>query len=176
MKTRLILGFSGLLLLLGGLFWHFRHADETRRQALQSLSTLADSLQANDSARLLQTVVMPAALQDRTVAEQTEFLTKALRDEISAEGLAVLQRDGEFGSLTNLFPTEGSVWASQAGVRPEDCVAFKLERNGLRTEVVLARQSTLNTQPPVRGAQFRVIRCNNVVAPAVIQLSTKAQP
>jgi hypothetical protein len=42
---------------------------------------------------------MSAAVSGKTAAEQTEFLCKALADEISPEGLAVLKRDGQFGSL-----------------------------------------------------------------------------
>jgi hypothetical protein len=152
MKPRLILGVGGLLILLGGLVWHFHCAGEPRRQAIQALSTLNASLQSNDAEKLLQTIASPAPLRNRTAAEQTEFLTKALRDEISTEGLAVLQREGEFGPLTKLFPGEGILWADQAGVRPADCFAFKLENNGFRSEVVLLQS----------GETYRVVRCNNV--------------
>ncbi len=57
-----------------------------------------------------------------------EFLTKALRDEISAEGIGALKKDGAFGPLRKMFPTEAETWANQAGVKAEDCVAFKMER------------------------------------------------
>lgn len=67
-------------------------------------------------------------------------------------GLAVLQREGEFGTLSDLFPAEASTWAEQAGVKPEDCVAFKLDNNGSRSEVVLVRNNE----------NFHIVRCNNV--------------
>ena len=64
----------------------------------------------------------------------------------------MLQREGSFGLLRTLFPAEAEKWAKQAGVKPEDCVAFKMERTGVRAEVVLLRE----------GQTLRVVRCNNV--------------
>jgi len=173
MKTHWTLGFAGLLLLVGGGGWYFHHADKPRRDAIQTLSVLSESLKAGDSTRLLQTVAMPATLRDRTPGEQFEFMAKALREEITPDGLALLQREGQFGTLTNLFPGEGILWAEQADVCPEDCVAFKFERNGLRTEVVLAKPSSLNSQPPT---PFQIVRCNNVTASAPVQVSTVEKP
>ena len=133
----------------GYLYWQH---DRPRRNAAQAISRLASALINPNSAELLDTVLIPAAIQGRTSAEQLEFLTKALRDEISAEGLAVLRRQGDYGSLEKLFPQEAAAWAGQAGVQPGDCVAFRLERNGVRAEVVLIQE----------GQAYRVLRCNNV--------------
>jgi len=119
---------------------------------MQCLRSIAAALNAGTADDLLQTVVLPAAVSGRTSAEQTEFLSKALRDEISAEGLAVLRREGKFGPLQELFPQEAATWAAQAGVKPEDCVAFRMERDSIRAEVVLVRE----------GNTHRVVRCNNV--------------
>ena len=145
----------------GGIYYLCRQA-APRRQSLATLERLQQALASANSASILDTISLPAAIKDRTAAEQTEFLTKAMHDEISTEGLAVLRRDGQFGPLTNLFPTEAKAWAKQAGVKAEDCVALKLERNGLRTEVVLVKPSTLNSQPSTREASYRIVRVNNV--------------
>lgn len=160
MKTRIILGGFGLLLLVAGGSWYFYRSGEPRRQAVQTLSVLNASLQSNDVEKLLQSIALPAALSDRTPAEQTEFLTKALRDEISAEGLDALRRKGQFGALSHLFADEASAWAEQAGVKPEDCVAFRMERNSIRAEAVLVRE----------GETYRVVRCNNVKQMAAAKL------
>ena len=61
------------------------------------------------------------------------FLPKGLRSYGMKEGL--------FGPLQEMFPQEAAAWAAQAGVKVEDCVAFKLEQNGLRAEVVLKLSS-----------------------------------
>lgn len=137
--------------------WRWKQ-DEPRRTAIHALAGFTAALNTGDSDTLLKTVVLPAAVQGRTAPEQAEFLTKALRDEISPEGLEVLRQQGQFGPLTNIFPAEAQAWASQAGVKPEDCVAFKLERNGLRAEVVLA----INSERKTRNAKLRIVRCNNV--------------
>jgi hypothetical protein len=89
--------------------------------------------------------------------EQTEFITKALRDELSAEGLEALRKGAQFGPLKELFPAEADAWASQAGVKAEDCVGLRMERNGIRAEVVLVRSPNHESRPP-----FRIVRCNNV--------------
>jgi hypothetical protein len=92
------------------------------------------------------------------------FIRKALRDEISPEGLVLLKKEGTFGPLTTVFPKEATNWAAQAGVKPEDCLAFRLDRtNSLRAEVVLAR---VPDSPPATRASllpsFRILRCNDV--------------
>ena len=129
-----------------------RKDGQPRRLAIQTLGGLDTAIRTGNSADLLNAICIPAAIQGRTAPEQAQFLSKALADEISSEGLAVLQREGSFGLLRTLFPAEAEKWAKQAGVKPEDCVAFKMERTGVRAEVVLLRE----------GRTLRVVRCNNV--------------
>ena len=123
-----------------------------RREALQALENLHATLMTGSANLALEQVLLPQALQDRTRAEQGEFLVKALHDEITPGGLQALKQRATFGSLTNLFPGEASKWAAQAGVQPEACVAFRLDHPEFRTEVVLLKQ----------GERLRVLRCNNV--------------
>jgi hypothetical protein len=149
---------GALLLIIAGGFWLRWKAGEPRRFALQTLGQLDAALRTGNSADLLKLICTPAAIQGRTAPEQAQFLTKALADEISPEGLVVLQRQGTFGPLTNVFPAEAEKWAKQAGVRAEDCVAFKLERRGLCAEVVLAQDSALRTP----HSPSRIVRCNHV--------------
>jgi hypothetical protein len=153
---------SGILL-----FWHWK-TGAPKRAALASLQTFDQALNKGDAAAVLQILVLPQVVQGKTPAEQNEFLFKALRDEISAEGLAELSQRGQFGPLTNIFPQEAAQWASQAGAKPEECVAFRLDRtNGFRAEVVLHRPSTLDSRP---STPFKIIRCNNVKAMARLKL------
>ncbi len=166
MRAWRTLGISLLLLIVAGGVWLWWKKDEPRRTALAPLQNLANALHRGDSTKLLEAVSIPEAIRGRTTAEQAEFLNKALRDEISPEGLKVLRREGEFGSLTNLFPAEAKIWAEQAGVNPEDCVAFKLERNGLRAEVVLAYDSALRAP----NSALKIVRCNNVKQLAAAKL------
>lgn len=158
MKVGRIIGLLILLLCVGGVSWHFWKKAEPRRDSLQALRQFNDALASGNAAKILELVSLPSALIGRTAAEQSEFLSKALRDEISTEGLGVLQREGQYGSLTNIFPAEAAAWAKTANVPVQDCVAFKLERNGLRAEVVLAYNSPLHTPQ----SKLRIVRCNNV--------------
>lgn len=151
-KAARILGVLALVLVVAVVVWLRWKGAEPRRLAIRTLGQLDAALHTGNSPDLLKLICTPAAIQDRTTPEQAEFLTKALSDEISPEGLAVLQRDGAFGSLTNIFPAEAEKWARQAGAKAEDCVAFKMERAGIRAEVVLLRE----------GQAFRIVRCNNV--------------
>lgn len=152
MRTWRIIAVGALLLIFAGGSWLRWKAEEPRRSALRSLARFDNALRTGHSADLLNSICLPAAIQGRTAPEQAQFLTKALADETSPEGLAVLQREGAFGALTNIFPAEAENWARQAGVKPEDCVAFKMERAGIGAEVVLLRE----------GQAFRIVRCNNV--------------
>ena len=126
--------------------------DAPRRNSLTALQNLRAALTSNDSGSLLNSIALPQALQSRTAPEQVEFLRKALQDEISDEGVAALKSRGKFGPLNQVFPKEGEIWARQAGLKPEDCLAFKMERTGIRAEVVLVHE----------GQSYRVVRCNNV--------------
>ncbi len=162
MSPKLKCGIALLFLSLVGLGVYWWIHDAPRRASLDSLVRLETAVHSGSGAELLNLVVLPAAVRSRAAPEQSEFLTKALNDEISPEGLAALSQRGTYGPLKMLFPAEAESWADQAGVHPDDCVAFKLERNGLRAEVVLVK-------PPPRGSQiynpdtpYRIVRLNNV--------------
>jgi hypothetical protein len=172
MKTKLTSTFALVLvaLIAASLYWWIH--DAPRRESLNSLTRLDTALHSANRAELLNLLVMPAAVRDRTAPEQSEFLTKALNDEISPEGLTILRKHGDYGSLREVFPAEAETWANQAGVDLDECVAFRLERNGLRAEVVLLKPSTLNVQPSTGEAPYRIVRVNNVKQMADSNLST----
>jgi hypothetical protein len=152
MKRGLFIGIGLLLVFVVGLLWVRWRQDEPRRISLNTLQTLAQALDTGQAGALLSSLTLPQALQGRTPQEQVEFITKALRDEISPEGIIVLKRQGAFGPLEKLFPADAEAWAKQAGVSPNECVAFRLEKNGLLAEVVLH----------IHEKSCRVVRCNNV--------------
>lgn len=160
MKAWRIIGVVVLAVATACFLWLKWKQDEPRRHAYQAVQSFAAALNSGDADSLLQSVVLPTAVSGRTAAEQIEFLTKALRDEISPEGLAVLRQQGKFGSLQESFPAEAASWAAQAGVKPEDCVGFRLEWDSIRAEVVLVRE----------GDDYRVVRCNNVKQLAAAKL------
>jgi hypothetical protein len=134
-----------------GIFIFWQHG-QPRRDALQSISRLASNLANPQGSELLDTVLMPVAIRSQTPAEQQEFIAKALADEISSEGVLALKHHAEFGPLKSVFPDQAAAWSYQAGVNSDDCVAFKMERVGIRAEVVLLHE----------GQTYRVLRCNNV--------------
>ncbi len=160
MKRGRAIGIGLLLVLVIGFLWIRWQQDEPRRISLNALQTLAHALDAGQADTLLGSLELPQALQGRTSQEQVEFITKALRDEISPEGITVLKRNGAFGSLEKIFPADAEVWAKQAGVSPAECVAFRLEKNGLLAEVVLH----------LHEKNCRIIRCNNVKQMVVANL------
>ena len=148
-KRIAILAASALIAGFCVLFWH---KGEPRRAALKSISKLASNLANPNSSELLDNIVIPAAVSDRTPAEQREFIIKALADEISPEGVQALKQHAQFGSLKSVFPGDFSKWCDQVGANPDDCVAFKMERAGVLAEVVLVRE----------GEIYRIVRCDNV--------------
>lgn len=141
-------------LIMLGIWMGYRwQQDAPRRFCLKTLAELQTATVSGNPEGLLRQLVLPQALQGRTTAEQVEFITKVLRDEVSPAGIAYLKAHGTFGPLPQLFPAECERWSTQAGVDPGRCVAFKMQQRDLRTEVVLLRD----------GAGYRVVRCNNVV-------------
>lgn len=147
-----------VVVMAAAVFIWIQHQDTPRKACLRTAVQFQTALQSGDSKKLLEVVALPAAIADRTAVEQSEFLRKALADEISPEGLDVLQRDAEFGPLAKVFPNEASSWAAQAQVNVDDCVAFKLERNGVRAELVLIRKPGEGDAP----STYRIVRCDNV--------------
>lgn len=146
--------------------------DAPRRQSLASLTRLDGALHSTNRAELLELVIIPAAVQSRSAPEQSKFLAKALNNEISDQGLAELRKAGDYGTLKRIFPTEAEAWARVAGVHPDDCVAFKLERNGVRAEVVLLKPSNYETEATHGKAPYRIVRVNNVKQMADLKSST----
>ena len=140
---------TSLIAGMGVLVW--QHV-QPRRVAIIEVSKLADNLANNRGAELLDTILIPVAIQSRTPSEQEQFLAKALADEISSAGVESLKRHAKFGTLKAIFPIEAAAWCSQAGVNEDDCMAFRMERNGIRAEIVLVRE----------GSNFRVLRCKDV--------------
>ncbi|MBL9146094.1 MAG: hypothetical protein JNM99_20600 [Verrucomicrobiaceae bacterium] len=76
-----------------------------------------------------------------------------LAGEVSAEGMDILVKEGVFGPLSNVFPTEQARWCKAFNVRSEDCIAFKLVRDNLTAELVLHRES---------DGSYRVLRANDI--------------
>jgi hypothetical protein len=142
------------LLVIGGAVWFCccRKSDKLRRDSIHNLESFSNALQMKNSEAILKKVALPRTLRNHTIAEQTEFLTKALQNEISESGIEALKEHAAFGPLSKEFPNEAGRWAEQAGVKPEDCVAFKMQRDGVRAEVVLVHE----------GNSYRILRCNNV--------------
>ena len=153
MRSNSIYWAGGLLVLFVVCLLGYRwQQNELRRQCLAALVDFRTALNSPDSARLLAKIAIPAAIRGRTVQEQSEFVRKALRDEISEDGLRLIAQRGTFGPLAKIFPLEGPGWAQQAGVDLDNCSAFKFEDRGLRSEVVLEAY----------GNAYRIVRCNNV--------------
>ena len=101
---------------------------QPRREAVLAVSKLADNLANHRGSELLETIVIPAAIRSQTPGEQQEFITKALADEISPDGVLAMKQHAEYGPAKSIFPAEIATWCQQAGVNSDDCVAFKMER------------------------------------------------
>ena len=127
-------------------------ADTDLGDAVAAITELDAALRDPAGADILERVLVPAALAGRTAREQADFVRKALRDEVSAEGIDLLKETGSFGPLAEVFPGKADRWADLFGVNPTNCVAFRADRDGFRAEVVLLRED----------GGLRVLRCNNV--------------
>ena len=97
-------------------------------------------------------VAMPAVYRQRTIQEQDDFIRKALKDEISEDGLRTLVEIGDYGQLREMFPAQAEAWTKPHGINPGECVAFRASRGNLHVELVLH----------VTQSGYRIVRCNNV--------------
>ncbi len=152
MKKKTIAVLVLTLVVVGISYRYYKRSHSPRAEAIQVAKLLNQALETNDADILLELISLPPAYAGRTDAEKIEFLTKALRNEISEEGLRRLMKNGEFGALLDVFPETGNEWAGKAGVDAGDCVAFRLEGNGIRSELVICTNTTPN----------RIVRANNI--------------
>jgi hypothetical protein len=144
------------------LWYAIQRQGEVRRACVGCLRQLSETLEGGEPSRLLSLVALPEVVRGRSPAEQAEFLSKALREEVSLEGVRVLEREGWFGSSAELFPEEAEAWARQGGVETSDCVAFRMEKENLRCEVVLAKVIPSDEESSSGGVSYRILRVNNV--------------
>ena len=143
---------AALVLTLICLLGYSWKKNEPKRRCVEALQAFRVALDSPDSEYLLRLIAAPQAVQGKMPREQAEFIRKALKSEISEDGLRLVAKRGSFGSLNQIFPDEGLAWAKQAGVNPDNCVAFRFNGKSTRTEVVFE----------VEGHAYRIVRCNNV--------------
>ncbi len=133
--------------------WRQSKATSAGRPALAHARQLARVLETpTRDSRLRDMVVVPGVCRNRTSQEQEDFLRKALKDEVSEDGLDVLASTGVFGPLREVFPEEAHEWTGPHGLDPAECVAFRATKGALRAELVLH----------VAEDDYRVVRCNNI--------------
>ena len=125
---------------------------EPQRNAINLALDVCVQLNSASDGDLLKKVALPPAYKNRTDVEKLEFMRKALRNEISKEGLKRLRRKGEFGPLLEIFPENGKEWAAKAGVSPESCVAYRLEKGEFDAQLVICTSMVPN----------RIVRVNNI--------------
>jgi hypothetical protein len=143
----------GVLVVCGAFFALSRYrSDEPRRDALAVISEIERALTSSEVSKTMPLLELSPSAAARSPQDQTQWIADVLRDEVSAAGLVELRRHARFGPLAEVFPEEGKRWAEAAHLTVERCVAFRMERDGIRAEVVLHQTST----------GFRVLRCNNV--------------
>lgn len=125
---------------------------DSKRSSLKALSRLEELVSDSNQVIPQDLVILPESAKSKPHAEANQWLREVLRDELSNDGIRELRRSARFGSLTTVFPERASTWAEAAGASPDDCYAFRMDRNGVTAEVVLV--------PGPNG--FRISRCNNV--------------
>lgn len=136
---------------IGLYFWSsFNFA--TRETSLLVARQLSECIESGDLGRAKSLLKLPVSMGGKTSEEQERLMSDVLKAEVSQNGLLAINRHGRFGLLREVFPDEAEAWAKAFSVNADDCVAFSMQRNGLRAELVLWNNN----------GEFRVLRCNNV--------------
>ncbi|MBN2563472.1 MAG: hypothetical protein JXQ75_21345 [Phycisphaerae bacterium] len=101
---------GAMLLLLSGMLlyvWFGNRARDPRLCATDVLVQLDKAIrEPANSERLPAQIVLPPSVATRTIAEQVDFARKALRDEISHEGIEALRQHAQFGQALDVFPDQ----------------------------------------------------------------------
>ncbi len=107
-------------------------AEPSKEAVVGLMSDLVDALESENYARAAEYLVFPP--------EQTSNVTRELsrwieRREVSRAGIAVLEANGEYGPLAEIFKDRGAQWAERAGVPLDQAWGLKYEN----AEVAVAR-------------------------------------
>jgi hypothetical protein len=150
-KRRIFSTIVFLALLGAGIKWLSQK--RIRDDICHTMNRLNSAVDTADRKVLAELISSPAYLLEKAPEERGLLMMDLLKDEISKEGIEILMREGKYGALQEIFPNEATPWAKSFDVNPEDCVAFRLNRNDLTAELVLHRQT---------DGSFRVLRCNDI--------------
>ena len=101
---------------------------------------------------ILDLVAVPPSIVAQSKTDQSVAIRDFLKDEFSPDGLEALRKGAVFGPLVDVFPEDGKRWAESVGIPTAECVAFRMDRNKIRAEVVLYQTPT----------GYRILRLNNV--------------
>jgi len=129
-----------------------RQSGVLEQQALATLSELERAVIEGNAELLAQIVLPPATVRGRSRVEGDRLLLEILSGEVTAEGVELLRRRGQWGPLLDVFPEEAEKWTDPVGIDPALCVAFRLDGSESRAEVVMVNQED----------RMRVLRCNDV--------------
>ncbi len=97
-------------------------AEVTKAQMIKDLRGMFGNLEAGALDELVGYFVMPPGMSPEDAKEP---LSKSIKRELEIEGIDVMEAEGKFGKLLELFPERGAGWAKRMGVEPEACYALK---------------------------------------------------
>jgi hypothetical protein len=139
-----------LLVAASALVW--LQGTSPRSQAICTAFEFATAVQKDSFGSLEHLVYLPSVVSEQSGDERIRFLREVLSNEVSVAGIKALRTNGQFGPLRMIFPEQADRWAKLFQINAEDCVAFKMQRNGITAQLVLVKQKN----------EFRILRCNNV--------------
>ncbi|MBI3986609.1 MAG: hypothetical protein HY343_06805 [Lentisphaerae bacterium] len=122
-----------------------------RELSVKLLGELRSEMARSSATGVLARVEAPNSIRGWSGNEQAEFIMKALSSQFTELGIRTLSAKAAFGPLKAVFSNEADGWCSAAGVSVSDCVAFRVDGAGFRTEVVI-----------VTNRAYRLLRASNL--------------
>ena len=98
-------------------------ASPTRERFISDLKSVFELLDTGKFEQAADYFKAPDEVSKEEIAKDLRRFTE--RDEISSEGIGILEKNGSFGKLKEIFPERGPMWVERNEITSaEDCYAM----------------------------------------------------
>ena len=95
-------------------------AQPSKEQLISDLNTIYDLLSSGDNMAAVEHFKGPDGVPKERLAKDLDGLLG--KNELSKNGIEILDKNGKFGKLSEVFPDRGERWMERNGITtPEDC-------------------------------------------------------
>jgi len=95
-------------------------SEPSKDQLISDLKSIHESISSGDHAAAAEHFKAPEGMSKEKMAKQMPGMLK--KNELSMQGIEILDKEGKFGKLSEVFPERGESWMKRNKITtPDDC-------------------------------------------------------